>query len=192
MKRKLILSILFLGLFLLVLAGVIFNVFTPFDNYTSSVVFGLESKVFISISRAIEIIFDTITLVIATLIISGFLFFKKRKQGLMFTSLMLADGLLLYIIKELIGKARPLNGLTMITGFSFPSGHAAAGVVFFGLILYIIGGKRKKLVFPCIILMVLIALSRIYLNAHWFSDVLGGVFLGLFILFFGIYLFERK
>ncbi|SHK25893.1 undecaprenyl-diphosphatase [Clostridium cavendishii DSM 21758] len=59
--------------------------------------------------------------------------------------------------------------------YSFPSGHTASSFAVVGIL--IATGSRLKIY--ALILAILIAFSRIYLNVHYLSDVLSGVLLGL-------------
>jgi undecaprenyl-diphosphatase len=71
--------------------------------------------------------------------------------------------------------------------FSFPSGHAFGSVAFYGLLAYL---ATKYLPAPwswiaaalLVVLIVAIGLSRVYLGAHYPTDVLGGWILGGFAL----------
>ena len=68
-----------------------------------------------------------------------------------------------------------------MVGFSFPSGHAVAGAataVALVLVLLPAGQARRRWEFVAIGFAFVMALSRVYLNAHWFSDVVAGVLLG--------------
>jgi undecaprenyl-diphosphatase len=68
-----------------------------------------------------------------------------------------------------------------VVGFSFPSGHAVAGAataVALVLVLLPSGPARRRWEFVAIGFAFVMALSRVYLNAHWFSDVVAGVLLG--------------
>lgn len=92
----------------------------------------------------------------------------------------------IFLLKLLINNARPTGFLLTRHGSSFPSGHTVLSVTFYGLIAYLIAeqvpkGLRQIVYIPCALLILLIAFSRIYLGAHWFTDVLGGLFLGLSI-----------
>jgi undecaprenyl-diphosphatase len=82
---------------------------------------------------------------------------------------------LVFGLKYALGRARPVSALD-VEGFSFPSGHAAQSLVVFGFLAFLLGhGKSasQKTVFAgcAVAIALLVAFSRIYLGAHWFSDV---------------------
>ncbi len=92
-----------------------------------------------------------------------------------------------HLTKAGVDRARPSNSLVNTLGSSYPSGHTAystayvamaviASRVFRGL------GSRVSLVFVAILVSVAVGMSRIYLRAHYWSDVVGGWGLG-----FGIF-----
>jgi len=104
-------------------------------------------------------------------------------------------------IKILVHRLRPEHALIPITKYSFPSGHATMAIIFFSILSYSIvehiKNKTKILLTSItLILILLIGFSRIYLGVHWFSDVLGGLILGLFInstiLLVLEYLYKKK
>jgi undecaprenyl-diphosphatase len=71
--------------------------------------------------------------------------------------------------------------LVSTTGFSFPSGHAvatAAIAMALVLVLFPPGRTRRKWEVLAIAFTFVMALSRVYLRAHWLSDVEAGVLLG--------------
>jgi len=90
------------------------------------------------------------------------------------------------IIKNILAISRPENGLVAYSGYSFPSGHTnMATILFLSFCFYvvfkIIDRKKRRLYFVIsIIVIILVGLSRVYLNAHWVSDVLAGWCLGIF------------
>jgi membrane-associated phospholipid phosphatase len=66
-------------------------------------------------------------------------------------------------------------------GFSFPSGHAVAGAataVALVLVLLPAGPARRRWELAAVAFAFVMAMSRVYLQAHWFSDVVAGVLLG--------------
>jgi undecaprenyl-diphosphatase len=85
-------------------------------------------------------------------------------------------------LKAFVDRPRPPDPLVVTTGASFPSGHAiATAVTAVGVVLALLPPGRRRLkweVYAGIITFVM-ALSRVYLGAHWFSDVVGGMAIGL-------------
>jgi undecaprenyl-diphosphatase len=82
------------------------------------------------------------------------------------------------LFKFAIGRPRP-EGLTM----GFPSGHATAAAAFFGAVIYLAAplsrGTRHAVQILAAILIVLVAAGRVALGAHWPTDSLAGIALGL-------------
>lgn len=88
-------------------------------------------------------------------------------------------------MKIFLRRARPDNAYVrsmLIQTFSFPSGHAAGSLVCFGALGYVAAIYWPALFVPIavmvIILAFLIGLSRVYLGAHYPSDVVGGWIVG--------------
>jgi membrane-associated phospholipid phosphatase len=98
--------------------------------------------------------------------------------------------LLTAVLKVLVGRPRPpsfpLNPAAFFWSanqYSFPSGHVLFYVVFFGFIAYLAwslftGYRRWFIIATCGILILFIAPSRVYLGAHWASDVIGSYVIG--------------
>jgi len=91
------------------------------------------------------------------------------------------------LLKEGFAIPRPDILLKPMSSFSFPSGHTSASTLFFILLATFIAQQqpypRRWLTYSLAALPALgIGLSRIYLGVHWFSDVLGGILLGLAIV----------
>ena len=107
------------------------------------------------------------------------------------------NGLSTRVLKNAFDRARPEALHELVTsGASFPSGHTAGSVVVYGLLWWLVRARmprhaRVTLGAGLAVLVVLIAASRIWLEAHFASDVLAGVLLGLAILGLAIWALER-
>jgi undecaprenyl-diphosphatase len=125
-----------------------------------------------------------------------FFIFKYFKEGFYILSSILSGGVS-YVLKMLIDRPRPTTDFVRIvqeTHYqSFPSGHVLFYTAFFGsLIVIALYSNILKLSWKAVIslvclgMIVLGAVSRIYLGAHWFTDVLGGFIVGvLFVMITG-------
>lgn len=99
----------------------------------------------------------------------------------------LGGELFVWIIKNIIERPRPplATALVTETSYSFPSGHSFIAIAFYGLITFFIFESlnkkylKKITLIIGIILIILISFSRIYLGAHWPSDVLASYASGL-------------
>lgn len=89
-----------------------------------------------------------------------------------------------FVTKMLFQRARPIDILLLESTYSFPSGHATVTVALYGFLAYIAirfserFAVQVRIVMMTILVTVLIGLSRIVLNEHYLSDVLGGYLVG--------------
>ncbi len=88
------------------------------------------------------------------------------------------------VLKLTLGRIRPNALYTGIDQFSFPSGHATLSTTLYGFLAFMLIRKQSvafKIVVTSVVatFIVLITFSRLYLGAHWLSDVLAGLSLGL-------------
>ena len=94
--------------------------------------------------------------------------------------------------KLLFGRTKPSTGFDLFftdSGLSYPSGHAANAVLSWGMIAYLIFRYSHKEPFEGLrltwfvsIISSLVCLASLYRNTHWFSDLLGGLFIGSALL----------
>lgn len=86
------------------------------------------------------------------------------------------------LLKHLFHNPRPTGLLVTPTGWSFPSGHSSLSTAFFGFFVVLLARKFSQnwrwFTYGCAALIIgLIMFSRLYLGAHWLTDIIGG---GLF------------
>ncbi|HET9647237.1 MAG TPA: phosphatase PAP2 family protein [Microlunatus sp.] len=105
---------------------------------------------------------------------------KRRfdSAALLLAGLALTAGLV-YLVKIAIARPRPSIGPATNWDFSFPSGHTTDGTVTWVLVavLLTVGAPavaRRAAVAGALVLGLLIGVSRVYLGAHWVTDVLAG------------------
>lgn len=126
--------------------------------------------------------------------------FKLRIEAVVCTLSTAGSALVGAIVKILVNRPRPSASLVHVSlhlsDKSFPSGHVLVFTVFFGYLFYLLFNKPKRqtkinlLLILFSFLIAAIGISRIYLGAHWASDVLGGYLLGILWLMFTIRLYN--
>lgn len=101
------------------------------------------------------------------------------------TSLILLN-LSVGVVKLVIGRLGPREtGNThdvFVDGNIYPSGHVSNAVVLYGLIAILVVNHRKIIAGLAVLLSVAVGLGTVYLDTHWFSDVVGGWFAGVVVL----------
>lgn len=90
---------------------------------------------------------------------------------------------MVWLLKQTVQMPRPSAMYEGVMAFSFPSAHTVYATCIFGFLAVMIARElppqRRWLCYAVAWLLILsIAFSRLYLGAHWFSDVVGGIVLG--------------
>ena len=112
---------------------------------------------------------------------------KLSEYGL--TLVVINDDFHLYdLVSKEVYEVMTLSYIEQLLDYSFPSGHAMAITCLYGLFIYYLYHSklkyRKLLISGCIIIILFVTLSRIYLGVHYFSDVFGGVMLSLSLIMY--------
>ncbi|WP_171047860.1 phosphatase PAP2 family protein [Pedobacter xixiisoli] len=146
-------------------------------------------KVMIGISA-----FGNVSIAFASMVITALLFFifRYRREAL-FVMAISFTGLITFSLKRLFTRPRPTDEyVTIIESYknhSFPSGHTLSYVVFFGFIIFLMqqlktmpSYLRNFITVFAYFMFIVGPISRIYLGAHWFTDIVGGLLIGLIYL----------
>lgn len=137
--------------------------------------------------------------VVATAIVTVFLFWKFRhwKFVIQLLLVIIIAGLSNQFLKEVFQRARPSieNMMISVETLSYPSGHAMCAMSYYGFLAYLIFHiKMKKYlrwtIFTILVFLIAsIGISRVYLGAHYASDVVAGYIAGIIWLMLCIVLF---
>ncbi|HKF81804.1 MAG TPA: phosphatase PAP2 family protein [Solirubrobacterales bacterium] len=129
---------------------------------------------------------ETVTVVVLAVVVAAVEIARTRNRWVVpfLLAVILGDKLLTEAIKQLVDRARPtIEAVAATLGPSFPSGHtstAAASWAAFALVAGRWWGRRAwpALAGAAVGIAVGVALSRVFLDVHWLTDVLGGLALG--------------
>jgi membrane-associated phospholipid phosphatase len=120
----------------------------------------------------------------AVVVLGSAMLWRRRRWGASLPIVMVGAGILVFVAKWTVDRPRP-----NLDPWGFPSGHVLSLLVLLGYIACVVGKSNARRewrvlgVGACVALVSTVAYSRMYLDAHWLSDVLGGLSIGLAYLF---------
>jgi undecaprenyl-diphosphatase len=157
------------------------------DPHVSAWVFSHRTDWLTSVMQVVTWL-GSMAVIIPLLVVVAVLLVVRRRDwrpALLLVSAVAGAIALYEFVKPLVGRARPPSGLWIgrYSGSAFPSGHATQAVAFYGMlavVLYARVSPRVRLVLwlGAVLITLVVGASRIYLGAHWLTDVLGGYALG--------------
>ncbi|PXW28003.1 UNVERIFIED_CONTAM: undecaprenyl-diphosphatase [Williamsia faeni] len=157
------------------------------DQYVLDWMVDHRTDTWTTVMKAITTLGNTTTLfVVATVVTVAFAIGRKWRLALFVGLGSAAGSLLMVFLKELFGRERPPMPERMIdlSSHSFPSGHAMCSTIVYGLVavaLYQASSWVRSHVWVLLfapLLALSIGISRVYLGAHWMTDVVAGWILG--------------
>ena len=180
-------ALLFAGGFALLAHEAAQRELLPGDQLVYDVVQGWRTPALDGSMRAMSALGSGAVLIPLNVAAAVFLWLRRYRAPLLVPALTLGSVGTELLIKWLVHRPRP-----KAFGYGFPSGHVMGAVVFFGLVLYLLWRGRHGDAIACIaigvgVLVISgIGLSRVYVNAHWPSDVVGGAAAGVAFLMLSI------
>jgi membrane-associated phospholipid phosphatase len=169
---------------------------TPFDNAARAWFVSHQNPLVYKIAFAITWIGSPLVMV-AIALVAGAWFYKRRgrsKAGVVIAA-PAVGGLISGIIKLLYGRVRPAGAaLLNERTFSFPSGHAATSAAVVVTLCYVLA-REGTISWTAAIIVggsvpLVVGLTRLYLDVHWTTDVVGGWTVGLFVAAMSAALYE--
>jgi undecaprenyl-diphosphatase len=139
--------------------------------------------------RAVTTLGDFVVLLPATVLVTAALSWRgHRVSAVLFAGSVVGGFLLNLLLKWTFERSRPdlWPPLVIEHTYSFPSGHTAMGTVFYGGVAAVVFhlSRRRKIPLAAFLaasaIIAAVAVSRVYLGAHWATDVAGGLLVGLF------------
>ena len=168
------------------------------DAAISSLLQSLQSEPVTRLMVGVTMLGDTLVLFpLALLLIAAVLAGREWRVAAAVTTTIGAAALFVPLAKSLLHRARPIPLYGGADAFSFPSGHSTLATVILGVLAlcfaHSVPPRVRHSIFALTALIVMmIAVSRVYLLAHWPSDVLAGLLFGVVLVFgLALYLHDR-
>jgi undecaprenyl-diphosphatase len=156
---------------------------TPLDNDILDLADRLRMDRLVDVAKIVTGL-GALPTVIGLVVATSVLLLIRRRYA---EAIVLVAGLVLiyiavHVAKEAIDRPRPTGSLVGTKGAAYPSGHAAYATAWVAAAVMLTRGRRLvasgSLVFVSLAIAAAVGISRVYLRAHWWSDVAGGWGLG--------------
>jgi undecaprenyl-diphosphatase len=124
----------------------------------------------------------------AAVLVGMWRFWRRDRAAAAMLAVVPAGELLNIGLKHVFTRPRPVvpEPLVHLSTYSFPSGHAVATTLLYGVLCALVlqrvrsPGWRAAAVAIAVMMILLVSFSRVYLGAHYASDVLAGIAVGTF------------
>ncbi len=197
-NKKFYISIILALLFTINTILVLCEYTTPFDDAVHELITNLYCPFLDVLMRIITFFASDIVIISIVVLSMLYLFVENKKKKSLFVGLTIGSAMLIYLFfNTVIQRARPIYISIAETRYSYPSGHTTASITIYGLFLYIINKgnyskKMKRLLSSiCLFFMIFIPISRLYLGAHFISDVIGGLLLASLCIVLSTNIYEE-
>jgi len=197
-NSKLILSLICLAIFFFLLMGIVISGGFQLDNLINQKISLLQNGFLDKIFNFLGTYFKRILIGLGIVAISALYLGKRKMESLVLIISLVSGYLFEKIIKFTIQRPHPGGNLFQESVYSFPSGHSIFAAILFLSLIYFYKDRIKNnflktsFILINILLILFVGFSRIYIGAHWFTDVVGGYAAGFFILIIVLWIFNQK
>lgn len=130
-------------------------------------------------------------------------YYQKKVEAFMIIISPLITFIISIFFKAIVSRPRPDPSLinqieTYLYSDSFPSGHVLYYIGLYGLLFFLVYTEVKHSLIRTFLLAIFLTIiifggiSRIYLGAHWFSDILGSYLIGTVWLYLLIHFYQNR
>ncbi|MBE6157144.1 MAG: phosphatase PAP2 family protein [Firmicutes bacterium] len=176
------------------------NLIKEFDSYFYNLVTFKVNDSFTNIYKLITFLGSTEFIIFLCVFFLGlFIILKKKNTGLIISGVLVISTIVNNLLKIIIMRSRPeVLAFVEEHSYSFPSGHTMASVSMYGILLYLVlksnMNNKLKIILSSILSMlpIFVALSRVYLGAHFMSDVIGAFIVSIALLLIETYYIDKK
>ena len=192
MKKKII---ILLSLFVILTICVLLDVTGVIDYNVYNLLSTNRIDFLTTCANVVTSLASSQAIIIITLVLIFLLNTNHQRLFVIINTIISAGTIILS--KNIFLRERPLIGSELLSSYSFPSGHSLIATTYYGFLIYLLRRSKCKEEYKVIgttfltTLIVMICLSRLILNVHYVTDVVGGVILGFIILLVLIYFFEK-
>jgi membrane-associated phospholipid phosphatase len=168
------------------------RVLAPLDGALLDGLFSLRTPFLDRLMMGLSALGDGIVRTPATALVAGYLLWRRRwSWAVGLAAAMIGAAILTPVLKTMFHIARPTPIYAGADAFSFPSGHATSTTALYIMLAWIASrsatpGKRFAPWSLAAIMILLTGISRVYLGAHWPSDVLAGFAVGTVLAIAGV------
>ncbi len=147
-----------------------------------------DYRVLVDVLRVVEVMFGTIGMTLATVVLAVLLFLRGHRLTASFAvaTMVVAAGLTT-AAKLWLGRGRPdwQDPVGILDSKSFPSGHASASAAYAAILIVLAvifvrrSGMRRAAIAACVVVWLVVCADRVLLGRHYPTDVIAGSLLGV-------------